>query len=365
MTLSGVGGNLGFYNIQSGKLPEGSGRPEGFQGSGKDVFVRDEGRECADEMRFAKAGRLFRSAQGGEAGKAAQVAQSSEIELEEVSMYPGRNGYDKSFLGITLPMPELGASIRDKAAMRKDKPGECELTYTNYSVVMNKERRQCFFAICNIDGATHRNVKRNGTWTIDGRIDRSYQLGNEAYSSNNIDKGHMVRRLDPCWGKNPELASNDTFSYCNASMQHSALNQKEWLALEDHVLAAAHCGQRLTVITGPVFSDKDPKFDNHGQINPPTQMPMKFFKTVVWKDSKSGSLKSASFVLSQEDLVKKDGSLFKGRPKEGFNPDRFEIYQVPLKQLEQMTDLHFGNIGDISKEAVKLTAATDYKPCGL
>ncbi|MBQ7502664.1 DNA/RNA non-specific endonuclease [bacterium] len=365
MSLGSVGYNFNSLNIQSGKLPEGSKRPEGFQGSGKDVFVRGESRECAEEMRFAKAGRLFQSSQGREAGKANEVGKSSDVEPEEVSMYPGRNGYDKSFLGVELPMPELGASIRDKVAMRKDKPGECELTYTNYSVVMNKERRQCFYAVCNIDGSSHRNVKRAGSWTIDGRIDRDYQLGNEAYSGNNIDKGHMVRRLDPCWGKNPDLASNDTFSYCNAALQHGGLNQKEWLALEDHVLGAARCGQKLTVITGPIFSENDPKFDNHGQINPPTQIPMKFFKTVVWKDSQSGGLKSASFVLSQEDIINKDGSLFKGRSREGLNPDRFEVYQVPLKQLEQMTDLHFGDIGDISKETVKLTAASDYKPYGL
>ena len=363
MSLGSINcGFTAFNNITSDKLPEGSKRPEGFEGSSKDVFVRDERKEADADMQFAKMGRLFKNTHAQQAGKAQMC---SEIELDEVNMFPNRNGYDENFLGIKLPLPELGESIKDKVAMRKDKPGECELTYTNYSVVMNKERRQCFYSVCNIDGATHRNVKRSGSWSIDGRIDRDYQLGGEAYSGNSIDRGHMVRRLDPCWGPNPELASADTFSYCNASLQHGALNQKEWLALENHVLASTHNGQKMTVITGPIFSENDPKFDNHGKINPPTQIPMKFFKTVVWKDSESGTLKSASFVLSQEDIINGDSSLFKGRKKEGFDPDRFEVYQVPLKQLEQMTDLHFGNIGDISKEAVKLTAANDYKPQGL
>ena len=335
-----------FNNIQQSNLK----RPEGFQGTGKDVFIRDESSQFTKEQQFAKAGRLFQSTQ------AAQANSASEIDVEGVNMYEGRNGYDKNFLGTELPLPELGSSIQDKVAMRTDKPGESELTYTNFSVVMNKERKQCFYAICNIDGTSHRNVRRSGSWSIDGRIPREYQLGNEAYKDNNIDKGHMVRRLDPCWGKNPELASRDTFTYCNAALQHGGLNQKEWLQLEDYVLGSAK-GQKMTVITGPIFSKDDPKFDNNGKMDEPTQIPMKFFKTVVWNDGQK--LKSASFILSQEDIINNDSSLgIKG----GFDPDRFEVYQVPQKEVERLTDLHFGNIGDITEKPMRLTAANDYAP---
>ena len=170
----------------------------------------------------------------------------------------------------------------------------------------------------------------------------------------------MVRRLDPCWGDDPLRASRDTFSYCNATLQHGALNQKEWLCLENHVLDSATTGkekQKLTVITGPIFSENDPKFDNKGKMKEATQIPMKFFKTVVWNDG--GKLKSASFVLSQEDIINKDRSLFKSK---GVDPGRFSVYQVPQKQLEQMTDLHFGNIGDITEKPMRLTAENDYAP---
>ncbi|MBQ7529733.1 DNA/RNA non-specific endonuclease [bacterium] len=360
MTLGNIGGN-NFLPVINNQIAESSqaGHVSSQNGSG-DVFVRSNGYDLSQERMFAKAGHLFQSSQTG------AINQSGEIEIDEVSMYPNRSGYDENFLGVRLPMPTLGASIQDKVAYRTDKPGETELTYTNFSVVMNKDRRQCFYTICNIDGATHKNVKRSGSWTIDGRIPREYQLGNEAYSGNNIDRGHMVRRLDPCWGNDANLANNDTFSYCNSALQHGQLNQKEWLELENHVLnSATSKDQRMSVITGPIFSDDDPKFDNHGKIKPPTQIPMKFFKTVVWKDEQTGQLKSASFILSQEDIINGDHSLFKGKKSGGFTPGRFEVYQVPLSQVEELTDLHFGNLGDISTQAVKLTAENDYKPVGL
>ncbi|MGM9992276.1 MAG: DNA/RNA non-specific endonuclease [Candidatus Bruticola sp.] len=324
----------------------------------QDTFVKGNNAQFVKEQNFAKAGRFFQSCISHHTDSASEAIA---IQGDKVSMFEGRNGYDKNFLGTELPLPELGSSIKDQVAMRTDKPGECELTYTNYSVVMNKDRKQCFYAICNIDGNNLHNIKRAGNWTLDGRIPREYQLGDEAYKRNNIDKGHMVRRLDPCWGKNAELASRDTFSYCNASLQHAGLNQDEWLALEDHVLASAK-GQKMSVITGPIFSESDPWFDNNGKMEEPAQIPMKFFKTVVWADEKSGALKSASFILSQEDIIKEDDTI---TTKGGFDPDRFGVYQVPQKEVERLTDLHFGNIGDITEQPMRLTAANNYAPLGL
>ncbi|MGM9998138.1 MAG: DNA/RNA non-specific endonuclease [Candidatus Bruticola sp.] len=371
MGIGSISGSSLYTNTQISE--QSISRPEGFQGTGKDVYVHDDDAQLTKEQQFAKAGRLFQSVNdetfqaagrkkrgkhGGPKGPNGPNTSKgpSEVQTDEVSMFEGRNGYDTKFLGVELPLPGIGSSIQDKVAMRTDKPGECELTYTNYSVVMNKERKQCFYAVCNIDGTTHKNVKRSGSWTLDGRIPREYQLGNEAYADNNIDRGHMVRRLDPCWGKNAELASRDTFSYCNSSLQHSGLNQKEWLQLEDHVLASAK-GQKMTVITGPIFSENDPYFDNHGKMKEPAQIPMQFFKTVVWNEG--GELKSASFILSQEDIINGDGSL---GAKGGFDPDRFEVYQVPQKEVERLTDLHFGNIGDITEQPMRLTAENDYAP---
>ena len=315
----------------------------------RDVFVSDRSTGKTAEVAFRDAARLYRTRQ-------AEAAKGPEEEL--VSTYPNRNGYDENFLGKPLPLPTLGPAIRDKAAHRLDQPDKVELEYTNFSIVMNKERRQPFVTAANIDGSQSKDIPRDGQWTIDGRIAREFQLGNEAYKNNDIDKGHMVRRQDPAWGPQAHQASNDTFSYTNASLQHTGLNQKEWLELEDHVLGSAKAlGQKMTVLTGPIFREDDPKFDNKGAINPPTQIPQKFYKVVVWNDPKQG-LKGAAFVLSQEDLIK-GGGLYKGGE---FSPDRFKVYQVPLDKLQQMTQMDFGPIANVTSETREISAENGQLP---
>lgn len=279
-----------------------------------------------------------------------------ERSQEPVSNYPNRNGYDQHFLGKPLPLPRLDPSVRGKVAPLLNQPDQFELKYTNFSIVMNKERRQPFFTAVVIDGSQSKDVPRDGEWTIDGRISRQHQLGNEAYKNNAIDRGHMVRRSDPAWGPNADRASDDTFAYTNASMQHEALNQKEWLELENHVLDSAKAmHQKMVVMTGPVFRDDDPPFDNKGAIKPPTQMPQKFWKMVVWNDPKEG-LKGAAFVLSQEDFV--NGGLTKAE----FQVGRFGVYQVPIDDLEKMTKLDFGDIKNVTSQPKKLTPENGYRP---
>ncbi|MGM9992278.1 MAG: DNA/RNA non-specific endonuclease [Candidatus Bruticola sp.] len=363
MEIGGLSGS--FFNIHTQVSDNNLQRLGKTQDSCPDTFKHDENSQFAKDNQFYKTGRLFQNC-SYKPSSALSTSASVAIQGEPVSMFEGRNGYDKNFLGVELPLPGLGSSIKDKVAMRTDKPGECELTYTNYSVVMNKERKQCFYAICNIDGRASRAVKREGTWTLDGRIPRKYQLGDEAYGGNNIDRGHMVRRLDPCWGSNAKLAGEDTFSYCNSALQHGGLNKKEWLRLEDHVLNSARgSGQKITVITGPIFAADDPKFNNKGAMKEEVQIPLQFFKTVIWNEK--GSLKSASFILSQKDIIEGDSSLFKAKKNKGkgFDPGEFKVYQVPQKEVERLTDLHFGNIGDITEKTMLLMADNNFAPHGL
>ena len=369
--ISGISSNSYGYQIPESQIE----RPEGFQGSSKDAFVRDDKKEMEAEKSFRQMGELFLSHKHKAhhkhdhrqdnrpqmpSGSISGPKESDEVSADEVCMFPNREGYRSDFLGVDYPMPTLGDSIKDKASHLIGKPDEIELKYTHFSVVQNKERRQCFFTACNIDGTQSKNIKRSGSWVIDGRIPREDQLGNEAYADNDLDKGHMVRRLDPAWGSSAALSSSDTFVYTNAAMQHANLNQKSWLDLENHVLGSAK-GQKMTVLTGPVFSETDRPFNNGGRVNPPTQIPEKFWKVVVWKDEKSNQLKGAAFVLSQSDILDRDGGLFKG----GFEPGRFGIYQVPISQLEDMTDLHFAPVTDITKQACELTSADGYTPQGL
>lgn len=290
------------------------------------------------EIDFHRAGRRFKQSQALEQS---QEARQDQLE-ERVDHFPNRNGYDRNFLGAPLALPRVDPSIQDQLVTLIDKPGETELTYTNFSIVMHKERRQALFTAVNIDGAQIVSVPRNGKWAIDGRIPREYQLGNEAYKNNPIDRGHMVRRRDPVWGPNPEQASNDTFAFTNAGLQHGSLNQQTWLDLENHILdQAREKDLKLTVLTGPVFSDDDPSFDNNGRMDRPTKIPQEFWKVVVWNDPQDG-LQASAFIQSQKDYVGR------GMFKSEFSPGEMSVYQLPLGDLEKLTKLDFGDLSDTS-----------------
>jgi endonuclease G len=315
-------------------------------GNSRDNFVPSNGVDQRPDLQFKQAFRnhgVERSQQTNSAG-------------ELSSDFPGREGYDVNFLGKPLPLPTIHPSVRSQAAELIGKPGEIELEYGNFSIVMNGERRQPFFTAVNINGPEVVEVPRDGDWTIDSRIRRDQQLGNEAYRGNDIDKGHQVRRRDAAWGPNPHQASNDTFAYTNASLQHAALNQKEWLQLENHVLDQVKAkGMKATVLTGPVMRDSDPMWNNGGKLSKPTPMPQEFWKMVVWNDPEEG-LKGSAFVLSQEDFVGRRG-LFKSE----FDPARFEVYQVPIEKLEEMTRLDFGDIANARQEARVVETPSDAK----
>lgn len=257
------------------------------------------------------------------------------------SSFPGRDGYEPGFLGQELALPSLSADLQKTVAPLLEEPTKSELKYTHFSVIMSKMRRLPILTAVNIDGAKLKSVPRRDNWVTDSRIRREHQMGNEAYKHNDLDRGHMVRRLDPVWGEKAQQANDDTFVYTNSALQHKDLNRREWVALEEHILSHARTtDQKMTVFTGPVFSDSDPAFDNDGRVSPPTQIPQQFWKVAVWNNPKEG-LQGTAFVLSQEELV--DPGDFKDGK---FDPGRFQVYQVPLQKLEEMADIDFGEIAD-------------------
>ncbi|MGV7377631.1 DNA/RNA non-specific endonuclease, partial [Mycobacterium kansasii] len=78
-----------------------------------------------------------------------------------------------------------------------------------------------------------------------------------------FDRGHMVRRLDPAWGSPvaAKQAADDTFHFANCCPQISAFNQHLWAKIENYALDNAGAEKRrITVITGPVFGDRDPLY---------------------------------------------------------------------------------------------------------
>ena len=257
--------------------------------------------------------------------------------------FPGRKGYDPNFLGINLPLPQLDESIKHTAAPLLSDPSQIELKYNHFSVVQNKERATPMMTAVNIDGSQFQDLERKGTWVFDGRIAREHQMGNEAYSNNDFDRGHLVRRKDSQWGPDAAGASNDTFVYTNCGLQHSDLNQKTWLDVENSVLyGAIATKEKKTVFSGPILREDDPVFDNGGGLEMPTKIPQAFWKVQVWNDPAAG-LQAEAFVISQKDLINKPGSNI---PYEHMTPIQMQTHRVTMEQLEQMTHIHFGGIPD-------------------
>jgi endonuclease G len=163
-------------------------------------------------------------------------------------------GYDPRFLSAAIPLPRpLGDSESH------------ELAYPHFTVLLDAARRLAAVTAVNIDGGSLHDLPRTGEWRLDPRVPEGDQAGPGIYASNDLDRGHLVRRRDPGWGDVAEArrATEATFFYTNAAPQASAFNQSKdlWLGLEDHVLAYADAtGQRVTVITAPVLAPDDPPY---------------------------------------------------------------------------------------------------------
>jgi len=245
--------------------------------------------------------------------------------------YEGREGYRSDFLGINVPPPTPGPIIKDDVnTFTVDRKETTLLPYTHFSVCMSKARRMCRFTACNVEGGLLQDFGRAGIpWRFDPRFDEELQAGDELYRDNDLDRGHMVRRLDPVWGGDNEAraANEDTFHFTNSCPQHKDLNQKTWNDLEDYVLQnAGEFRLRINVFTGPVFRADDPDYRGF-------QLPLDFWKVVVMvKDDRT--LSATAYTLSQRDLVTGLEFVF----------GEFRTYQIRLRQVEEWTGLDFGEL---------------------
>jgi DNA/RNA endonuclease G (NUC1)/V8-like Glu-specific endopeptidase len=260
--------------------------------------------------------------------------------------YDTRAGYDSSFLGtgsFTVPLPKLPAGVlkNDAAENRQARAGgdRYELPYHHFSVILNSRRRLAFFTAVNIDGRSAKSPQREkDRWYFDPRVDRVAQIGDEFYAKP-FDRGHLVRRLDPAWGKSAVVvraANDDTFHFTNCSPQHARFNEGKnlWAGLEDYLLAKASAeGKRLTVFTGPVFRGDDKPYCG-------VQIPREFWKVAVYAKAGAG-LVAAAFLVSQEDLVK---SLTGFVDEEVTAAQVAQTFQVAVKEVEKLTGLDFGEI---------------------
>lgn len=204
--------------------------------------------------------------------------------------YTNRGGYDPAFLGTPLPLPGTGSNT----AVASD-----ELRYHHFSVVMHRDRRLALFTAVNIDGGqTDAQPRTDDRWILDPRLPRTEQTGAAVYTDNALDRGHLVRRLDPAWGPLARAANDDTFHYTNSAPQHHAFNAGStlWLGLEEYVLGTARRDRlRVSVVSGPVLAPDDPPY--RGVL-----LPRQFYKVVAVVDP-AGALVVTGYVLGQHAFL--------------------------------------------------------------
>jgi endonuclease G len=266
--------------------------------------------------------------------------------------YSNRKGFDTDFLGNYSI--DLAGIVKPLMSKNKVAPliGEgnghtrYELKYEHFSVFIHRHRRMSLLTAVNINGGQSKSIERSGDkWILDSRMEARYQIGNEIYVSNSLDRGHMVRRLDPAWGKTMRIAkkaNDDTFHYSNACPQHKNLNQKIWSELEDFILENTDDRNlKVSVLTGPVLN-ADIDLPYRGVL-----VPLQYWKVASFVTGE-GVRSSTGFLLSQEKML---GNLeeilaldlrefdfdFSGDPK-------FKVYQVSLQYLEELTGLDFSQL---------------------
>ncbi|HEY5990718.1 MAG TPA: DNA/RNA non-specific endonuclease, partial [Streptosporangiaceae bacterium] len=260
-------------------------------------------------------------------------------------VYADRQGYDSQFLGsgaFEVPLPALSEELVPLAAINSLATGEPRyvLPYHHFSVVLNKDRRLAFYTAVNIDGTTGLRLRREPDhWFFDPRVPQDQQTGEPVYQDNPLDRGHLVRRLDPAWGLSAaaaKIANDDTFHFTNCTPQHHDFNagQTLWVGLEDYILENAdNLKFRVSVFSGPILAADDDQYRG-------VQLPRQFWKVVAMV-KQGGELSATAYLLSQEGLIKG----LEIAP-EGFSYGAYRAYQVAIRHIEDLTGLSFGSLAD-------------------
>ncbi|HVW64731.1 MAG TPA: DNA/RNA non-specific endonuclease [Nitrosospira sp.] len=256
-------------------------------------------------------------------------ARRGEPRITHPEAFNGRDGYQEKFLGeFVVPWPRpTGLRLRDVQLLAD---GKDKLAYTHFSVMMSRYRRIAMCVGVNISGGESVKIERTpDKWAFDGRLPVEYQVGEDLYADNLLDRGHLVRREDPNWGPDAETANEDTFHFTNCSPQMAAFNQKTWLSLEDYILQNTRRWQeRVTVFSGPVFRDSDREY--RGVL-----IPSAYWKVIAFL-SDDGKPSATAYMIDQSGELAALEAAF----------GRFKTYQRSIARIEELTDLDFGKLKD-------------------
>jgi endonuclease G len=242
-------------------------------------------------------------------------------------------GFDEAFLGVEVALPEMTETVRKDAVVVGH---STVIRHTHFSLTTSKSRRMARFVAWNIDGARLRKYGRTGLqFLFDPRVPEKWQFGDDLYSDNKLDRGHIARRADLVWGAAAEAkrANADSFFFTNITPQHQAFNQSMrhglWGMLEDALFEDIDVDNlRVSMMGGPIFKDADRAYRG-------ARVPSDFWKVLAYVDAADSQLKAKAYVLTQDNLLDNI---------EAFELDPFRLYQVSISELEQRTGLRFSSV---------------------
>lgn len=235
-------------------------------------------------------------------------------------------GYAPAFLGTRIDPPTIDPALRDDTVRLN---GSDVIPYTHFSLALSKSRKFARWVAWNIDGTTLKRISREGIGFVkDPRIPAEFQSGNELYSGNRLDRGHLARRADLLWAAMPEAerANEDSFFFTNITPQMDDFNQSSkdgvWGRIEDAVFAEVDIDDlKVSVFGGPVFQDDD-------RVYRGTPLPREYWKILAFIEQ--GQPKSRAFLLTQNL-----------NQLEALEMDEFRAFQVAVTEIEERTHLRF------------------------
>lgn len=217
-------------------------------------------------------------------------------------------GFNSKFLRPSLSFPKLNKKLL--ASIINSKVNGAK--YTHFSVIVHENRRLTLMTAVNIKGEAYNALSRAGSepWELSEFVDERYQIDNRFYGSDEstFDQGHLVRRIDPWWGKRviADAAEEDTFTWINCTPQHRKLNRDSgiWYQLEQHFLEQGVKNKigDISVFTGSVIDNNDAFFKKQYR-GTEVHIPLINWNTSVWK-KEDGKIYAVGFTTCKWEWIK-------------------------------------------------------------
>jgi endonuclease G len=264
--------------------------------------------------------------------------------------YGHRRGYQKDFLDVDVPLPDVSAARAGELLKSNGHP--LVLKYHHYSLVMNRQRRLMMWSAVNVDYTKSKRRKTRDqfgtdTWIADPRISGDQQIQDpELYEpAAKFDRGHIVRRDDTAWGDTAEeeiLANSDSFHWTNCTPQHEQFNRDQfgfhglWGGLENQIQdQAKNVRNTMSIFAGPVLDDANDIRHDFGAGD--VQIPRRFWKVLLVVEdagSPAAALRAFGFVLDQSKAINQFGI-------ERFSAGEFEVFQRSLDEISAVSGVTF------------------------